>query len=93
VPWIWPGAPGPDRLVSVARASGSVVLETSTIGEGQSTCFAGHHVHDIVNMADAPAISVHVYAPRLTTMTYYRVTDGVLEAGPTLHYRFGEAVA
>ena len=32
----------------------------------------------------APAISVHVYAPRLTSMTYYRMTDGVLEAGATV---------
>ena len=48
----------------VSQASGSWALEASTIGVGETTCFAGHDVHDIVNMADAPAISVHVYAPR-----------------------------
>ena len=77
----------------VSQPSGPWALETSTIGVGETTCFAAHDVHDIVNVAEAPAISVHVYAPRLTTMTYYRMTQGVLEAGSTVHYRFGEAVA
>jgi hypothetical protein len=77
----------------VSQRPGTWVLETSTIGVGETTSFADHDVHDIVNVADAPAISVHVYAPRLTTMTYYRMTQGVLEAGSTIQYRFGEAVA
>jgi Cysteine dioxygenase type I len=77
----------------VSQPPGTWALETSTIGVGETTSFADHDVHDIVNVADAPAISVHVYAPRLTTMTYYRMTQGVLEAGSTIQYRFGEAVA
>jgi predicted metal-dependent enzyme (double-stranded beta helix superfamily) len=28
-------------------------------------------VHDVVNRAPAPATSIHVYSPPLTTMTYY----------------------
>ncbi len=72
---------------------GRVTLGTRRIGVGQSISFAGRHVHDVVNDADAPAISVHVYAPRLTSMTYYRMTDGALEAEATVRYRFGEAVA
>jgi hypothetical protein len=77
----------------VARPSGGVALETTRMGEGGSVRFTGRHVHDVVNVGATPAISVHVYAPLLTSMTYYQVTDGVLEAGSTVRYRFGEAVA
>jgi hypothetical protein len=77
----------------VPVASGGVALETTTVGAGQSVGFDGRHVHDIVNVGNVPAISVHVYAPRLTTMRYYRVFDGVLHEGPTVRYHFGEAVA
>ncbi len=77
----------------VARSSGGVALQTSTIGPGGVLRFGGHHVHDIANAGATPAISVHVYAPRLTSMTYYRVVEGALEAGATCRYQFGEAVA
>jgi hypothetical protein len=77
----------------VAQPSGGVALRTNTVGVGRSIRFAGHHVHDIVNAGEKPAISVHVYAPRLTSMTYYQLTEVGLEAGATVRYRFGEAVA
>jgi hypothetical protein len=32
-------------------------------------------VHDVVNAAERPAVSVHVYSPPLTAMSYYEV-DG-----------------
>jgi predicted metal-dependent enzyme (double-stranded beta helix superfamily) len=76
-----------------ARPSGGVAIRTSTIGAGESVSFGARHVHDIVNAADATAISVHVYAPRLSSMTYYRMTEDALEAQSTVRYRFGEAVA
>ena len=75
------------------RPSGGVAIRTSTIEAGQSIRFGARHVHDIVNVEGAAAISVHVYAPRLSSMTYYRMTDDALEARTTVHYRFGEAVA
>jgi Cysteine dioxygenase type I len=77
----------------VLQPSGGVALRTNTIGVGGSISFGGHHVHDIVNGGAVPAISVHVYAPRLTSMTYYQLTEVGLEAGSTVRYRFGEAVA
>jgi hypothetical protein len=77
----------------VVQPSGGVALRASTIGVGRSVGFGGHHVHDIVNAGAVPAISVHVYAPRLTSMTYYQLTEDGLEAGSTVRYRFGEAVA
>ena len=33
------------------------------------------HVHDVVGAGDAPAATLHVYAPRLTLMNHYEVDD------------------
>jgi len=76
----------------VSSASGGVALRTTTIPTNGSISFAGRHIHDIVNLGSVPAVSVHVYAPRLTSMTYYRVVEGALEARSTIRYRFGEVV-
>ena len=35
-------------------------------------------LHDVVNSAAAPAISLHVYSPALSTMSRYRYVDGRL---------------
>jgi hypothetical protein len=77
----------------VKRPSGGVTIRTSTVGAGQSVSFGARDVHDVVNVEDEAALSVHVYAPRLSSMTYYRMTEDSLEARSTVHYRFGEAVA
>jgi hypothetical protein len=77
----------------VSQPVGDVALQTNAIGVGRSICFGGRHIHDIVNSGDAPAITVHVYAPRLRSMTYYRLTEHRLQAGATVQYRFGQAVA
>ena len=76
----------------VTTPCGEVAQRTATIPVHRSVSFDGRHVHDIVNAGAAPAISVHVYAPRLTSMTYYRVVEGALETGATVRYLFGEAV-
>lgn len=39
--------------------------------EGSLHRFDASHVHDLQHVGLAPATSVHVYAPRLTTMTFY----------------------
>ena len=52
----------------------------------------GPHVHDLINIGDRPAISVHAYAPRLTAMTDYDVDNGRLVTGRTVRYRFGAAI-
>lgn len=42
--------------------------------------FGHHHVHDVLNAGVVPAVSLHVYAPALTTMTRYRLqADGRLD--------------
>ena len=41
--------------------------------------FGPDHVHQVANLSDSPAVSLHVYAPRLHTMTRYTLVDGGLE--------------
>lgn len=43
-----------------------------TFTAGQARPFGSHHVHDVVNPGPAPAVSLHVYTPALTTMRRYR---------------------
>jgi hypothetical protein len=49
-----------------------------------SVTFDVSHVHEIVNPGPGSAVSVHVYAPRLTAMTYYEFSNGLLEAKATV---------
>jgi len=70
----------------VHRGRRRPVLATTTIRPGRPVHFSGHHIHDVVNDGDVPALSVHVYAPRLTSMTYFRMTDGAVEAESTARF-------
>ncbi|GIH15762.1 cysteine dioxygenase [Rugosimonospora africana] len=47
---------------------------------GATRRFGARHIHRIANPGPVPAISVHVYAPALTTMTRYRLDGPVLRA-------------
>ena len=38
---------------------------------GSAHAFGPGHVHDLRNAGDAPATSIHVYSPPLSTMTFY----------------------
>ena len=63
---------------------GVALLATHRMGAGDRRRFGPRYVHDIINEGDEQAVSVHVYGPRLTTMTYYRLDGhGRLEAGRT----------
>ena len=46
-------------------------LRRRLIGPGQGKSFGAEYVHSIVNPETAPATSVHVYSPPLTSMTFY----------------------
>ncbi|UQX88048.1 cysteine dioxygenase family protein [Jatrophihabitans telluris] len=37
--------------------------------------FGEHYVHDVRNLSDGPAVSVHAYSPPLDTMNFYDVDD------------------
>ena len=46
-------------------------LARARVAEGEGIVFGADHVHDVVNPGDEPALSIHVYAPRLVSMTFY----------------------
>ena len=61
------------------RWSGATGLRTRTLRHGRGAGFPLGHVHDVMNTAETPAVSVHAYSPPLSAMSYYAVE----EVGPT----------
>lgn len=55
-------------------------LQARDLRAGAGRAFGASHVHHVANAGPAPALSVHVYAPRLTRMARYALTA----AGPRL---------
>ncbi len=62
---------GPDRPARV-------VDPPRILGPGDQRSFGRHYVHRVENLGIDPAVSLHVYGPRLTTMTTYDVQDDLL---------------
>ena len=58
---------------------GAVGIADRELGEGAGRRFGSRHIHRITNRSVRPAISIHVYAPALATMTRYRVSGARLE--------------
>jgi hypothetical protein len=56
-----------------SSARGATVIGTRTLGSGAHRRFIPGYVHDLTNDGEAQAVSVHVYGPRLSTMSYYRL--------------------
>jgi hypothetical protein len=56
--------------------TGRLSLVRQQLHAGATLGFGAGHVHDVTNESDEPALSLHVYSPALTTMTFYEV-DGV----------------
>jgi hypothetical protein len=54
-------------------ASGS--LTEYRRSSGTAIGFGPRYVHDVRNVSDAPAVSVHAYSPPLSSMTYYDVAE------------------
>ena len=52
---------------------------------GRSIGFDARYVHDVRNLSDAPAVSVHAYSRPLTSMTYWDLEDGELVKLATLN--------
>jgi hypothetical protein len=46
--------------------------------EGEGHSFGRRHVHNVVNLGDRPALSVHVYSPALHGTTRYAVLGNAL---------------
>lgn len=52
---------------------------------GDGVGFGARYVHDVRNLSDAPAVSVHAYSAPLTSMNFYDLNDdGRLERLATL---------
>lgn len=45
---------------------------------GDSVAFGDSYIHDVRNVRDATAVSVHAYSPPLTLMRYYDLVDGTI---------------
>ncbi len=55
---------------------GVALIGTHRVAAGEHRCFGPHYVHDLINDGERPAVSVHVYGPRLTSMSYYELRPG-----------------
>ena len=54
---------------------GVALIGTRQIAAGEHRRFGPHYVHDLLNSGDELAVSVHVYGPRLSTMSYYKLSQ------------------
>ncbi|HEY8478518.1 MAG TPA: cysteine dioxygenase family protein [Spirillospora sp.] len=48
------------------------------VAAGASRAFGSEYVHEVRNVSDAPAVSVHAYSPPLAFMNRYDLVDGRL---------------
>lgn len=65
------------------RGHHGIRLHERTHTPGRPVGFGPQYVHDVRNLSDAPAVSVHAYSPPLTSMSFYDV------AGSALHWVAG----
>ena len=79
------------EVVVTRNEQGALVTTDRALPTPASVTFGIAHVHEIVNLGPGPAISVHVYAPRLTAMTYYEFSNGLLEPRATVRSELGSA--
>jgi hypothetical protein len=63
-----------ERVVATG-ALGRPRASDTELPAGRLRIFGPHHVHQVTNRHAEPAISLHVYAPRLAEMNTYRVDD------------------
>ena len=68
------------RLVETFARPGDDHLRQRRLRAGWVVGFGPEHVHDVTNGGSSQALSLHVYSPRLTAMTFYqRGADGGLD--------------
>jgi predicted metal-dependent enzyme (double-stranded beta helix superfamily) len=69
---------------SVAHFGDRLALRTRTVSAATSPLSIGvGRIHDVTNLGPGPALSVHVYSPRLTSMTFFELTHDELRAHRT----------
>ena len=55
--------------------TGRLSLVRHELQAGATLGFGAGHVHDVTNESDQQALSLHVYSPALTSMTFYEVAE------------------
>jgi hypothetical protein len=68
-----------ERVVGAGRRGRRAHEVTDELGVGRVRYFGPRYVHQVRNVGTEAAVSVHVYAPRLSVMNTYRVEHGRLE--------------
>ena len=68
-------AVGQGELRETLAAPGGSRIRHRTVAAGSVTSFGGRHLHDVGNVAAAPAVSVHAYSPPLSAMRRYEMTS------------------
>ena len=58
--------------------TGGLSLVRHELRAGATLAFGARHVHDVTNESDGHALSLHVYSPALTSMTFYDVVGDQL---------------
>jgi predicted metal-dependent enzyme (double-stranded beta helix superfamily) len=58
--------------------AGRLSLVSHELRAGATLGFGAGHVHDVTNESDTHALSLHVYAPALTSMTFYELAGDEL---------------
>jgi hypothetical protein len=58
--------------------TGRLTLVRQELRAGATLGFGAGHVHDVTNESDEHALSLHVYSPALTSMTFYELTGNEL---------------
>lgn len=64
-----------ERVVTAGRGGRSPREVSEDLPVGRVRYFGPRYVHQVRNAGTEPAVSVHVYAPRLRVMNTYRVED------------------
>jgi predicted metal-dependent enzyme (double-stranded beta helix superfamily) len=62
------------ELLESLAAPGSCAVRHRPAAAGAVRSFGARHLHEVGNVAAAPAISVHAYSPPLTAMRRYEMT-------------------
>jgi hypothetical protein len=69
---------------SVAHFGDRLTLRTRSVSAATRALSIGiDRIHDVTNPGPAVALSVHVYSPRLTSMTFFELAGGELHASRT----------
>jgi hypothetical protein len=78
---IEPAGSSGDAPALAPPAACRTVSRTEAVGSVRT--FGPAHVHEIANLGDAPAVSIHAYAPKLVSMRRYDLDPrmGLVEVG------------